>query len=221
MEMASTTLTLIIVLIAVILTLVVALIALFKAKKALEKSEGYRIERISKDVIRKYMGFEGGQQIRSIVHEELTKQQGKPVAQVPITQKPEPVAPASKSETAEPVKPVEEQPQETQDGHVEIVLPKPVTLFTGSYSTGAFRHITPVPDEKTVFTIYTDRADVEEGILNIDESAYAKVAQTPDYLRNACSYSGTGTQLRVVQTGKVIKENGAWVVKEPIIAEFN
>ena len=219
--MDSTTLTLIIVLVAVILTLVVALIALLKAKKALEKSERYRIENISKDVIRRYIGFEGGQQIRSIVHEELTKQQGKPVAQTPIAQKPEPVAPAAEPETAEPVKPVEEQPQEGQDGPVEIVLPKPVTLFTGSYSTGAFRHITPVPDEKTVFTIYTDSADAVEGVLNIDENAYEKVAQTPDYLRNACSYSGAGTRLRVIQTGKVVKENGAWVVKEPIIAEFN
>ncbi len=219
--MDSTSMTLIILLIAVILTLVIALIALFKAKKALEKSERYRIESISKDVIRRYIEFEGGQQIKSIVHDELTKQQGKPVAQAPITQKPEPVAQAAEPVTAEPEKPIEEQPKEHQDGPVEIVLPKPVTLFTGSYSTGAFRHITPVPDEKTVFTIYTDSADAEEGVLNIDESAYAKVAQTPDYLRNACSYSGTGTQLRVVQTGKVVKENGTWVVKEPIIAEFN
>lgn len=219
--MDSTTMTLIIVLVAFVLMLVVALIALFTANKALKKSNRQNMENISREVLRMYMRVEGGHQIRNIVCEELTKQQGKLVAQPPVSQQSTPVVSSTEPETTEPVKPVEEQPKEPQDGPIEIVLPKPVTLFTGSYSTGTFRHITPVPDEKTVFTIYTDNADAVEGVLNIDESAYAKVAQTPDYLKNACSWSGTGTQLRVIQTGKVVKENGAWVVKEPIIAELN
>ncbi len=209
---------------AVLVALVFALIALINANKALARSKRQNMENIFRDVLRMYMGFEGTQRIKTIVNEELAKQQGKSVAQTtqtsagPFTL----VTSPAKSETTEQAEPaVEEKPDEPQRVPEEISLPKPVTLFTGSYSTGSFRHITPVPDEKTVFTIYTDNADAKEGVLNIDESAYAKVAQTPDYLKNACSYSGTGTQLRVIQTGKVVKENGTWTVTEPIIAEFN
>ena len=209
----------VIILVAIIITLIIALIALSKAKEALDNSENHRKETIND--IRRYIGFDGRPQIRNIVREELDKQQNKAVAQSSKEQKSTPVDPPAKPEKTEPVKPVEEQPKEPQDGPKVIDLPKPVTLFTGSYSTGAFRHITSAPDEKTVFTIYVDNADAVEGVLSIDESAYAKVAQTPDYLKNACSYSGTGTQLRVIQTGKVVKENGAWRVTEPIIAELN
>lgn len=226
--MDSTTATLIIVFVALLFAVVIAIIALIKANKALQKSERQHMENISREVLRTYMGFEGGHRIRSIVCEELAKQQGKPVAQPPKSQTQTsatpsaPVTPPAKTESMEPAKPaVEEKAEEIQRVPEEISLPKPVTLFTGSYSTGSFRHITSVPDEKTVFTIYTDNADAMEGVLNIDESAYAKVAQTPDYLKNACSYSGTGTQLRVIQTGKVVKENGTWKVTEPIIAELN
>lgn len=226
--MDSTTATLIIVFVALLFAVVIAIIALIKANKALQKSERQHMENISREVLRTYMGFEGGHRIRSIVCEELAKQQGKAVAQPPISQTQTsatpstPVTTPAKTESTEPAKPaVEEKPEEIQRVPEEISLPKPVTLFTGSYSTGSFRHITSVPDEKTVFTIYTDNADAMEGVLNIDESAYAKVAQTPDYLKNACSYSGTGTQLRVIQTGKVVKENGTWKVTEPIIAELN
>ena len=226
--MDPTTVPLIIVLIALLFAIAIALIALIKANKALRESDRQHMENISREVLRSYMGFEGGHRIRSIVCEELAKQQGTPVAQTPASQTQTSASPSTpvfspaKSETTEPATPAaEEKPDEPQSVPVEISLPKPVTLFTGSYSTGSFRHITPVPDEKTVFTIYTDNADAVEGVLNIDESAYAKVAQTPDYLKNACSYSGTGTQLRVIQTGKVVKENGTWRVTEPIIAELN
>lgn len=226
--MDSTTATRIIVFVALLFAVVIAIIALIKANKALQKSKRQHMENISREVLRTYMGFEGGHRIRSIVCEELAKQQGKAVAQPPISQTQTsatpstPVTPPAKTESTEPPKPaVEEKAEEIQRVPEEISLPKPVTLFTGSYSTGSFRHITSVPDEKTVFTIYTDNADAMEGVLNIDESAYAKVAQTPDYLKNACSYSGTGTQLRVIQTGKVVKENGTWKVTEPIIAELN
>lgn len=229
MQTDSTSMTLIIVLIAAVLVaLVFAIIALINANKALARSERQNLENIFRDVIRMYMGFEGAHRIKTIVNEELAKQQGKTVAQPSISQTQTsatpstPVTTPAKTESTEPAKPaVEEKPEEIQRVPEEISLPKPVTLFTGSYSTGSFRHITPVPDEKTVFTIYTDNADAKEGVLNIDESAYAKVAQTPDYLKNACSYSGTGTQLRVIQTGKVVKENGTWKVIEPIIAELN
>lgn len=222
--MDSTTVPLVIVLIALLL----AVWALIRANKALRESERQHMENISREVFRSYMGFEGSHHIRSIVCEELAKQQGKSISQAQVSQTKTsatpltPVTPPAKSESAEPAMPaVVEKTDESQSVPEEISLPKPVTLFTGSYSTGSFRHISPVPDEKTVFTIYTDNADAMEGVLNIDESAYAKVAQTPDYLKNACSYSGTGTQLRVIQTGKVVKENGAWKVTEPIIAELN
>ena len=219
--MDSTTLTLIIALVAVILTLVLALIALLRSKNALERTDRSRIESIANETISRYMGFEGGQKIRNIVYEELKKQQAKPITQTPVVPEAKPIAKPAEAEKVESVKPTEDRPVKPQSGPVEISRPDPVTLFTGSYSTGAFRHITSIPDDKTVFTIYTESADAYEGVLNIDESAYEKVAQTPDYLRNACSYSGAGTRLRVIQTGKVVKENGTWVVKEPIIADFN
>ena len=82
-------------------------------------------------------------------------------------------------------------------------------------------------DDKLIFQtkewieFVADSKDAVTGILNVDQSAYDKIAQTPDYLQNACVYSGNGTQLKVTKTGTVQKENGTWVVKEPIVAEFN
>ena len=107
-----------------------------------------------------------------------------------------------------------------EEGPVEIQLPEPVTIYTGSYRTGSFRHTTLTPDEKTIFTITAESKDAVEGVLNIDVNAYDKIAQTPDYLEGACTYSGSGTQLQVIRTGTVYKDNGSWVVNDPIIAEF-
>lgn len=220
--MDSTILTLIIVLVATILSLVIAIAALIKANKALKnRRDDNHIYHIAKDAMNRYMGFEGGQKIKSLVQEELAKLQRKQDDLTSVAQKPEPTVAPAGTETKGLETPIVAQTNEPQNGPVEITLPEPVTLFTGSYSTGVFRHITPAPDDKTVFTIYTESADANEGVLNIDESAFEKVVQTPDYLNNACLYSGAGIRLHIVQTGKVIKKNGEWKVIEPIIAEFN
>lgn len=219
--MDSNTLVLVIVLIAVALSLVLSLIALISSKRASERSQDYNIGHIAKEEIRRYMGFEGEQKIKNILREELSRQQQKndePKAEV--VKPTEPVAPAAVVEE-KPVETAPAQETEPEKKPVEISLPEPVTFYTGICKDGAFKHVTTVPDNKTVFTIYADSKDAVEGILNVDQSAYDKIAQTPDYLQNACVYSGNGTQLKVTKTGIVVKESGAWVIKEPIVAEFN
>ena len=219
--MDSNTLVLVIVLIAVILALVVSVIALLNAQKALKKSNRSRIEEITREAVDRYMQFNFNQKIRNSVHDELVRQQMmKDAPKVEETKPTEKVEAAPKVETKpEEVAPVVEQ--ETESKPVEIPLPEPVTFYTGICKDGAFKHVTTVPDNKTIFTIFADSKDAVEGILNVDVSAYDKIAQTPDYLQNACVYSGAGTQLKVTKTGIVVKDNGAWVIKEPIVAEFN
>lgn len=219
--MDSNTLVLVIVLIAVILALVVSVIALLNAQKALKKSNRSRIEEITREAVDRYMQFNFNQKIRNSVHDELVRQQMmKDSPKVEETKPTEKVEAAPKVETKpEEVAPVVEQ--ETESKPVEIPLPEPVTFYTGICKDGAFKHVTTVPDNKTIFTIFADSKDAVEGILNVDASAYDKIAQTPDYLQNACVYSGAGTQLKVTKTGIVVKDNGAWVIKEPIVAEFN
>ena len=155
-----------------------------------------------------------------MVHEELVREQQKKDGP-----KSEVVNPAETVDTPQeeekPIEVVPAQEPETEKAPVEIPLPEPVTLYTGICKDGAFKHVTTVPDSKTIYTIYADSKDAVTGILNVDQSAYDKIAQTPDYLQNACVYSGNGTQLKVTKTGTVLKENGTWVVKEPIVAEFN
>lgn len=219
--MDSNTLVLVIVLIAVILALVVALVALLTANKALKKTNRGRIEEIAKNEIGNYMMLNYNQRIKGFVHDEVVRLLQ--TKEEPKVEAVKPVQPAAQAASVEE-KPVETAPvQETEPEKkpVEISLPEPVTFYTGICKDGAFKHVTTVPDNKTVFTIYAESKDAVEGILNVDQSAYEKIAQTPDYLQNACVYSGNGTQLKVTKTGVVIKESGAWVVKEPIVAEFN
>lgn len=219
--MDSNTLVLIIVLFAVILALVVSVIALLNAQKALKKSHRSRIEEITREAVDRYMQFNFNQIIRNSVHDELVRQQM--MKDAPKAEEPKPTEKFEvdpKVETKpEEVAPVVDQEPETKP--VEIPLPEPVTFYTGICKDGAFKHVTTVPDNKTIFTIFADSKDAVEGILNVDASAYDKIAQTPDYLQNACVYSGAGTQLKVTKTGIVVKDNGAWVIKEPIVAEFN
>lgn len=219
--MESNNLVLIIVLFAVALALVASVVALLKSLKALEKSRGERIEGIAKRTVENYMTLNYNQRIRNMVHDELVREQQKRVDQKPETPKStEPVVSAPNAEE----KPEEAAPakeSEIAKTAVEISLPEPVTFYTGICKDGAFKHVTTIPDNKTIFTIYADSKDALEGVLNVDQSAYDKIAQTPDYLQNACVYSGNGTQLKVTKTGTVQKENGTWVVREPIVAEFN
>ena len=219
--MDSNTLVLIIVLIAVILALVVSVIALLNSQKALKKSRGERIESIAKHEIENYMLLKYNQKIRNLVHEELVReQQKKDIPNLETTKPTETIGSAPKVEE-KPLETATTLESETEKGVVEIPLPEPVTFFTGICKDGSFKHVSTVPDSKTIFTIYAESKEAVEGILNVDLSAYDKITQTPDYLQNACVYGGNGTKLKVTKTGVVRKENGTWVVKEPIVAEFN
>ena len=219
--MDSNNLVIVIALIAVVLAFIVSIIALINAQKALNKSRSERIKDIAQQAVDRYLQYNLNTKIRNTVHDELDRQQMMKDAQNVIQPKPvEKVEAAPKVEAKpEEVAPVVEQ--ETESKPVEIPLPEPVTFYTGICKDGAFKHVTTVPDNKTIFTIFADSKDAVEGILNVDASAYDKIAQTPDYLQNACVYSGAGTQLKVTKTGIVVKDNGAWVIKEPIVAEFN
>lgn len=209
--MNSTTIFLLAALILALIALAIAVFAFLKANKALEKSSRDRIDRLARKTFDQQFDTFYGQKIKNLVHDEFVKQQAKavPVTSVPLSQ--DDASSPANTEGAEESK---------DEGPVEIQLPEPVTIYTGSYRTGSFRHTTLTPDEKTIFTITAESKDAVEGVLNIDVNAYDKIAQTPDYLEGACTYSGSGTQLHVIQTGTVYKDNGSWVVKDPIIAEF-
>lgn len=217
--MSSTTIFLLVALLLALVALAAAVLAFLKATKALEKASHDRIERIARKTFEQQFEVSYKQRIKNLVHDEFVKQE---VKVEPISKDgAQPQAPSSDVKNGADA-PVQEKPEiEKEDGPVEIPLPEPVTIYTGSYRTGTFRHTTLTPDEKTIFTITAESKDAAEGILNIDVNAYDKIAQTPDYLEKACTYSGAGTQLRVIQTGTVYKDNGSWVVKDPIIAEFN
>ncbi len=213
--MNSTTIFLLAALILAIIALAAAVLAFLKANKALEKSSRDRIDRLARKTFDQQFDTFYGQKIKNLVHDEFVKQQAKagPVAKDVAS------APSSEGDDNNSAETkVDEKAKD--EGPVEIQLPEPVTIYTGSYRTGSFRHTTHTPDEKTIFTIMAESKDAVEGVLNIDVNAYDKIAQTPDYLEGACTYSGSGTQLHVIQTGTVYKDNGSWVVKDPIIAEF-
>ena len=213
--MNSTTIFFFFFLILALIALAAAVLAFLKAQKALEKTSRDRIDRLARKTFDQQFDLIYGQKVKNLVHDEFVKQLAKPAsvakdaANVPSPQ-------GNGNAVAETIS--AEAPKE--DGPVEISLPEPVTIYTGSYRTGSFRHTTLTPDEKTIFTITADSKDAVEGVLNIDVNAFDKITLTPDFLEGACRYSGTGTQLHVIQTGTVYKENGSWIVKEPIIAEF-
>ena len=202
-----------------VLSFILAIIAVIMARNASNKSSHNRIEDISQSVFDQKFYFSIDRKLRGVVREELSNNQMvkdnqerldfansviKEEKGIPESQKTETVSEVTVSE-----KPAKE------------VVASPIVIYTGSYATGSFRHISTAPDDKNVFTIRVDSKDASEGTLDIDINAYNKVAQTPDYLERACSWSGSGSMVIVKKTGVVVKENGAWVVKDPIIAEFN
>ena len=213
--MNSTTIFLLAALILALLALAVAVLAFLKARTALEKTSRDRIDRLARKTFDQQFDMFYGQKIKNLVHDEFVKQLAKPasVAKDVVS------VPSSQGNDSSPAA-TEATEKTKEEGPVEIPLPEPVTIYTGSYRTGSFRHTTLTPDEKTIFTITAESKDAVEGVLNIDVNAFDKITLTPDFLEGACRYSGTGTQLHVIQTGTVYKENGSWVVKEPIIAEF-
>ena len=226
MEIQTLTILVIVSCVAVIVALVISLMALNKAKAVLKINAKPNLEKIVEEYVPRYLGYRGRRLITEAVREEMAEAHN--AHKVPEVNREPYSSPVYQQQQHEVNKEKEQQPspapiKESQPEHAaeEISLPTPITLYTGSYSTGAFRHITTSPDDKTIFTIYANDKDAEEGVLNIDASAYDKVSETPDYLKNACSYSGAGSKIRIVQVGRVVKENGSWVVKDPVIAEFN
>ncbi|MBQ6302287.1 MAG: hypothetical protein IJK75_07870 [Bacteroidales bacterium] len=213
--MNSTTIFLLVALILALIALAVAVLAFLKAQKALEKTSRDRIDKLARKTFDQQFDMFYGQKIKNLVHDEFVKQQAKPA----LVAKDVASVPSSQGNDSSPAA-TEASEKTKEEGPVEISLPEPVTIYTGSYRTGSFRHTTLTPDEKTIFTITAESKDAVEGVLNIDVNAFEKITLTPDFLEGACRYSGTGTQLHVIQTGTVYKENGSWVVKEPIIAEF-
>lgn len=207
---------------ASILALIFAFAALRKAKRASSDTDRKRIADIANKAVDRQFDFYFNQKVRKMIREEIIVEQDRLAR---IAKQNEPKAPIEKKSESKPVKvntpapkPVEvvqETKQEVKDTN------NPITLYTGSYFTGKFRVVTTIPDDKTIFTINADSEEAVEGVLDIDRNAYNKVAQTPDFIENACNLSGSGTQLKVIKKGVVIKENGEWVVKEPIIAELN
>lgn len=204
-------------LIGALVALIVAVLALLKALDANKRTSSARIKKYAREEYNIQVANFLDQKLKNFVHDEFVRLQAKNEDSIKPTTAP---AEGAKENPTEAEAPKHDEPHK-EDGPVEIVLPTPKTWYTGSYTTGAFRHISPVPDDKTIFTIFANSEDATEGILNIDQNAYAKVAQTPDYLERACTWSGMGTRVKVVKTGIVIKEGGAWIVKEPVIVEFN
>ena len=219
--METSDLALLIALVAAAVALILALFAFLAAKKAQRCCDKHEIKGLMLDEIRSYMSFEGEQKILRVLRNEMAREELKAeVFKAATSALNEPENPVGEAvETPSETSQVQETT--TEDVPIENALPEPVVLYTGICKDGAFKHVTTVPDNKTVFIICAESKDAVEGILKVDESAYDKIAQTPDYLQNACVYSGNGTQLKVTKTGTVIKENGTWVVKEPIVAEFN
>lgn len=213
--MNSTSIFMLVALILALIALAVAVLAFLKAQKALEKASKDRIDRLARKTFDQQFESFYGQKVKNLVHDEFIKHQAKVV---PVPNNTASI-PSPQGNSDAPVA-VETDQKIKEEGPVEITLPAPITIYTGSYRTGSFRHTSPSPDEKTIYTITAESKDAVEGVLNIDVKAYDKISQTPDYLEGACQYSGAGTQLHVIQTGTVYKENSAWVVKEPIIAEF-
>lgn len=211
---------------ASILALILAFAALRKAKRASSDTDRKRIADIANKAVDRQFDFYFNQKVRKMIREEIIVEQDRLAR---IAKQNEPKAPIEKKSESKPVKvntpapkPVEVVQETKQEVKEEIKeANNPITLYTGSYFTGKFRVVTTIPDDKTIFTINAESEEAVEGVLDIDRNAYNKVAQTPDFIENACNLSGSGTQLKVIKKGVVIKENGEWVVKEPIIAELN
>ena len=207
---------------ASILALILAFAAFRRAKRASEETDRKRIADIANKAVDRQFDFYFNQKVRKMIREEIIVEQDRLAR---IAKQNEPKGPSVKKSESNPVKvntpapkPVEMEQEVKQE---EKDIKTPITLYTGSYITGKFRIVTSIPDDKTIFTINADSEEAVEGVLDIDVNAYNKVAQTPDFLEIACNLSGSGTQLKVIKKGVVIKENGEWVVREPIIAELN
>ncbi len=99
-------------------------------------------------------------------------------------------------------------------------LPTPITLFASVCIDGKFKRIESTPNDRSIYIISAADQDSVEGIISIDRNAYEKVANTPDYLNDACVVSGSGPNVKEVHAGSVVKTDGQWIIKEPIEVEL-
>lgn len=100
-------------------------------------------------------------------------------------------------------------------------LPKPMKLYASTCSKGAFRTVSDCPNDQTIYIIYLDDQNADQGVVSIDAKAYDKVAQTLDYLNDACEVSGGGSKVKEVSSGTVAKENDQWLIKKQIVVELS
>lgn len=209
-----------------LIALAVAIFALLIALKAKEKSRQDRIEYYAKQEARAYFETSLNRKVHDCVDNEMYRREHKmSKEQVADAKVDQPVTLSAnqvieKPESIEVLK-SEDKKDGTEDESVaEISLPAPISIYVGSYKTGSFKYSSASPDGKTIYCITAGDKDAVEGIINIDPSAYDKVAETPDYLEGACIVSGNGTQVKVCKPGTVIKDNGQWVIKDSIEVEL-
>ncbi|HBN01078.1 MAG TPA: hypothetical protein DD383_00340 [Rikenellaceae bacterium] len=111
---------------------------------------------------------------------------------------------------------------EIRRGKSNETLSKPMKLYASTCSKGAFRTVSDCPNDKAIYIIYVDDVNADQGIVSIDTQAYDKVAQTQEYLKDACEVSGSGSKVKEVSSGTVAKEkNGQWVIKKRIVVELS
>lgn len=119
---------------------------------------------------------------------------------------------------------VSQSPQavaEIREDKSNKALSKPMKLYASTCSKGKFRTVSDSPNDKVIYIIYVDDANADRGIISIDAQAYDKVAQTLDYLNEACQVSGNGSKVKEVSPGTVAKENGQWFIKKQIVVELS
>lgn len=128
-----------------------------------------------------------------------------------VEEKVEPIQKTEQTATANPPIP---SPEPAHEKNIEYV-------YVGSCKNGSFKYVSPVSDSKTVFCITIEDNDTDKAIIDVDPNAYEKVSQTPDFLNEACNYSGNGSNVEVVKKGIVAKVGGEWVIKTKIVVELN
>ena len=133
--MKSTTIFLLATLILALIALVVAVLAFLKAQKALEKTSRDRIDRLARKTFDQQFDSSYAQEVKNLVHDEFVKQQAKTV---PVAKGTSSILTPKSNDKAPAVTDAVETTKE--DGPVEILLHAPVTIYTGSYRTGSFRH---------------------------------------------------------------------------------
>lgn len=209
-----------------LIALAVAVFALLTALKAKEKSRKDRIQYYAQEEARSYFDMSMERKVHDCVDRELYRREHKQTnTPVYVEEREKPSEPVhepviEKTATMASLESEDKTLDVTEEPAVEISLPAPISIYVGSYKTGSFKHSSPTPDGKTIYCITAVDKDATEGIINIDQSAYEKVAETPDYLEGACIVSGNGTQVKVCKPGTVIRDNGQWVIKDSIEVEL-